>query len=232
MKPLKFIIAIIVILSCSKNSFSQYQRSEYEKILDMKNKISINHDDGRLESFYITDDNTKPRSEKFYYWYQSRKIQKTQGGFSGKLLHGSYQEFSGNKQLLRQGFYKKGLPHGEWKFWSDNQHLIKEEQWNKGRLNGQVSLYNEKGILSMQGPMNDAQWDGKIWVLDTVVNDYQWKYYSKGEEISKEEYIDQNIFRKTANYINSLWNKVFYRDKRQTLPSSDDNEIIPDIESN
>ncbi|MGG5905711.1 hypothetical protein, partial [Sphingobacterium daejeonense] len=46
---------------------------------DIKNRITINHDDGRLESFYITDEKTNVRSEKFYYWYQSRKIQRTQG---------------------------------------------------------------------------------------------------------------------------------------------------------
>ncbi|MGG5902611.1 toxin-antitoxin system YwqK family antitoxin [Sphingobacterium daejeonense] len=232
MRPLKFIIPIIILFSCSKNAFSQYQRSEYEKFLDIKNRITINHDDGRLESFYITDEKTNVRSEKFYYWYQSRKIQRTQGGFSGKLLHGSYQEFSGNKQLRRQGFYNKGLPHGEWKYWSDSQHLLKEEHWNKGKLNGLVSLYNEKGGLSMKGPMKDAQWNGKIQVLDTVVNDYQWKYYREGIEISAEEYIGQNIFRRTASFFNSLWYKVFLRDRTDKIPSSDDQEILPDIDSN
>ncbi|GEM68742.1 hypothetical protein SMI01S_23480 [Sphingobacterium mizutaii NBRC 14946 = DSM 11724] len=232
MRPLKFIIPVIILFSCSKIAFSQYQRSEYEKLLDIKNRITINHDERRLESFYITDEKTIVRSEKFYYWYQSRKVQRTQGGFSGKLLHGSYQEFSGNKQLLKQGFYRKGLPHGEWKYWSDSQHLLKEEHWSKGNLNGLVSLYNENGVLSRKGPMKDAQWNGKIQVLDTVVNDYQWKYYREGIEISAEEYIDKNIFRRTANFFNSLWDKVFLGNRNDKIPPSENQEILPDLDSN
>lgn len=228
MRIINFIIPAAILLS-SSYAYGQYQKTEYEKALDMKNRITINHDDGTFEVFYINENITNPRSEKYYYWYQSRKIQKTQGGYSGKLLHGNYQKFSRNRQLLKQGSYKKGLPHGNWKFWHANQHLKKEEHWSNGSLTGKVHLYNENGAVLMEGKMKDAQWNGKVLVLDSAKNKYHWKFYDDGKEISRKEYIDQSIFRKTAKYFSSIWHSVFGKEQSPASPTS---EIISEIEPN
>jgi antitoxin component YwqK of YwqJK toxin-antitoxin module len=68
----------------------------------------------------------------FYYWYQANAIHSTQGGFSGKLLNGAYNEYYPNKNLKSQGNYKKGLKTGLWKVWNKDGTLAEVIAWKKG----------------------------------------------------------------------------------------------------
>src|ERR1700744_5503516 len=52
--------------------------------------------------------------DRFYFWYSANTIHSTQGGFSGKLLNGSYTEYYPDKSLKQQGIFKAGLMMGKW----------------------------------------------------------------------------------------------------------------------
>jgi len=78
--------------------------------------------------------NPKAKANLFYYWYGANEIHVTQGGFSGKLLNGSYTEFYLNKNLEEQGSFKKGLKNGTWKRWNEDGTLNQVTQWKNGLI--------------------------------------------------------------------------------------------------
>jgi antitoxin component YwqK of YwqJK toxin-antitoxin module len=74
------------------------------------------------------------KSNLFYYWYSANSIHSTQGGFSGKLLDGEYDEYYPDKGLKEQGLFKKGLKSGTWKDWNADGTLKAEANWKNGVL--------------------------------------------------------------------------------------------------
>jgi antitoxin component YwqK of YwqJK toxin-antitoxin module len=74
------------------------------------------------------------KTDRFYYWYSSNEIHFTQGGYSGKLLNGMYNEFFLNKNLKQQGTFKKGLKDGTWKSWNEDGSLNEISKWKNGRI--------------------------------------------------------------------------------------------------
>jgi len=75
-----------------------------------------------------------PKKELFYNWYSANAIHSTQGGFSGKLLNGRYNEYYLNKSLKEQGAYKRGLKTGSWQQWKDDGTLLRQSSWKNGTL--------------------------------------------------------------------------------------------------
>jgi MORN repeat protein len=71
-------------------------------------------------------------SALLYYWYYADAIHTSQGGYSGKLLNGSYMEYYPDKNLKEQGYFKKGLKDGDWKSWDDSGKIISETNWKNG----------------------------------------------------------------------------------------------------
>ncbi|NQD71729.1 hypothetical protein HP439_13445 [Sphingobacterium shayense] len=185
---------------------------ELELLRNIQNRITINHDSGMKEVFTVTEKSTKTKSQKIYSWYQSQKVQHTQGGYSGKLLDGKYTSYYSNKHLAKQGSYKNGLANGTWKFWREDNMLQKEEQWKQGRQNGTTSHYNERGQLLQQGVTKDGKWEGKIWTYQPADSSYAWTYFHDGKSISQNEFIDSSLFRRTGRFFKGLWNRIFRQD--------------------
>ncbi len=71
-------------------------------------------------------------SDRLYFWYAANKIHSTEGGFSGRLLNGSYNEFYPDKNLREQGNFKKGLKDGVWKSWDEDGTLDSSSKWKNG----------------------------------------------------------------------------------------------------
>lgn len=107
-------------------------------------------------------DQVKPQSSKTYYWYSGNRIQHTQGGFSGRLLNGTYSEYYLNKNLKQQGTYKNGLKDGKWKTWESNGLLIEEVTWKKGIKEGTYAYYDKKGRISESGKYHHDLMEGSI----------------------------------------------------------------------
>lgn len=192
--------------------YSQYQRSEFEKLLDIRNRISINHPDGSKEVVNISELKRNTKSEKTYAWYKAQKINNTQGGYFGKLLHGQYRKFYSNKQLAIQGYYYKGLKTGKWTTWQNNGRLISEENWTKGTLSGAVKQFDNEGNISMEGAMKNGRWHGRVRNFTSTDSLANWYFYDHGNLISEDEYNNDNIFRKTASSLRRIWNQIFATD--------------------
>jgi len=84
---------------------------------------------------------------RFYYWYSSNAIKKTQGGYSGKLLNGLYVEYWPNKNLREQGNFYGGLKDKEWSSWSENGFLLRKVMWKMGEKSGVSEYFDEFGNL-------------------------------------------------------------------------------------
>jgi len=87
----------------------------------------------------------------YYHWYTADGIHVTQGGYEGKLLNGTYNEYYLNKNIKVQGTYLHGLQHSTWKSWNANGFLTGIYSWDKGVLNGEYRLFDGKGRLTEQG---------------------------------------------------------------------------------
>ncbi|MDP9080026.1 MAG: hypothetical protein M3O71_21580 [Bacteroidota bacterium] len=74
------------------------------------------------------------KKELFYAWYGANTIHFTQGGYSGRLLNGWYNEYYLNKNLKLQGFYKGGLKTGPWKEWKEDGSLTSQVNWKNGTI--------------------------------------------------------------------------------------------------
>jgi antitoxin component YwqK of YwqJK toxin-antitoxin module len=113
-------------------------------------KRYINTNDSIVEFNVLSfEKQVKTKAECNYNWYQSDRIQQTENGYSGKLLHGLYQVFYyPSMKLKSQGNLKNGLRNGIWKSWYQNSNLKTKNSWKKGKLNGQCFFYNEKGEIA------------------------------------------------------------------------------------
>jgi hypothetical protein len=87
----------------------------------------------------------KPKTDRFYYWYSGNAIHSTQGGFSGDLLNGLYNEYYINRNLKTQGNFKRGLKDGVWKRWNEDGTLKEVANWKDGLVeNGTPPTLLEK----------------------------------------------------------------------------------------
>ncbi|PRD46266.1 toxin-antitoxin system YwqK family antitoxin [Sphingobacterium haloxyli] len=209
---MKVYIPYSLLLSCFLLTVQgSYAQSEMDLLEQIQNRITINHDNGEKEVFTVTPKTTKAKSHRLYHWYQSQRVQRTQGGYTGKLLHGNYNRYAANKQLLLQGTYKKGLANGVWKEWRPNHRLVKEERWRKGLQDGNARHYDEQGNLLLRGKMKAGKWHGKVWAFDSGDSSYHWNYYDRGTQMSREEYTQANLFRRTGQFFERTWNNIFHR---------------------
>jgi antitoxin component YwqK of YwqJK toxin-antitoxin module len=100
--------------------------------------------------------------ELTYYWYGTGSIHPLQGGFSGQLLNGSYEEYYLNKNLKTQGTFEKGLKNGVWKDWDESGKLTRLFTWENGCWSGPFTLYNTRGQVIQSGRYVHNQLDGPV----------------------------------------------------------------------
>ncbi|MBB2145792.1 hypothetical protein GM921_09860 [Pedobacter sp. LMG 31464] len=99
---------------------------------------------------------------KNYYWFSSNELKITQGGFSGKLLHGSYTDFYLNKNLKEQGEFRMGLKNGIWNRWTEVGVLVAKVCYKDGLLEGRFYQYDSLGQLAEAGKYRQGKINGKL----------------------------------------------------------------------
>jgi len=136
---------IIAILLCSVTFSALAQKIPDEGIY----KVRITLADMTILAEINPASNPSVKSNLFYYWYEANEIHSTQGGFSGKLLNGTYNEYYPNKNLKEQGGFKKGLKTGTWKSWNKDGTLAEITKWQKGTQvsNKKVPLWRRLPFL-------------------------------------------------------------------------------------
>lgn len=124
------------------------------------------------------------KHDRRYAWFGGNQIHLTQGGFSGRLLHGAYVEHFGTKEIKSQGAYQKGLADGEWRIWRDDGSLDSVLVYSSGILNGKFERYDTAGFLLESGQYKNGKLNGKIkrWVAKDSL---QVVWYKNGKLYSK-----------------------------------------------
>lgn len=152
MKRLK--IYVLAILACCM-LFTIGTNAQAYKNNALTYKIIINYDDHTVVGY------TKPvsgkviaKADKYYYWFSGKNVEVTQGGYSGKLLNGSYADYYQNKQLKESGWYAAGLKTGQWKAWSEQGALLNDYQWINGVKAGVYHRYDAQGKVIETGTFN------------------------------------------------------------------------------
>jgi len=102
------------------------------------------------------------KSDRKYAWFSGNQIRYTQGGYSGKLLDGVYNEFYDTKGLKTQGLYQMGLKTGNWKSWGEDGKLDSIIHYSSGKANGRFEKYDQEGVLLERGKYQDGQLNGKL----------------------------------------------------------------------
>ncbi|HEY0975936.1 MAG TPA: hypothetical protein VGE21_00585, partial [Flavobacteriales bacterium] len=69
----------------------------------------IGVEDGYVEGCSIEVQGMEVKEGRDYHWVKGQRIQVTQGGFSGRLLHGRTTHYNANGQLREEGRYHRGL---------------------------------------------------------------------------------------------------------------------------
>ena len=135
-------IFILVILVVSRTSYSQ----EISKDLYLKRII---RQENQTYQFKVmensTDNEVTYHHPKFYYWFKSQHVVRTQGASSGQLLHGIFESFYDSNQLSSKGLFNKGLKHGVWTYWNLNGIIIRKETWDYGIQRGDETVYDAQG---------------------------------------------------------------------------------------
>ena len=111
-------------------------------------KIHVKIGDFSVETFIkISKKKIRVKENLTYFWYKSRSINSTKGGYSGQLLDGNYDRFDMDKKLIEQGKFVTGLKHGIWKIWHPNGELKSKIYYRKGLKHGLEVVFNSEGVV-------------------------------------------------------------------------------------
>nr|WP_068893384.1 hypothetical protein [Pedobacter panaciterrae] len=196
----KRISLLVMVLTLIVNlAMGQYSTKDF-----LTHKVIVNHDDYTVVAYVRPTNKIYVESDRLYYWFSTNLIKSTQGGYSGKLLNGRYQEFFLNKSMKEWGAFSAGLKTGKWKSWDEAGKLKEEYYWDSGKKNGIYSKYDSVGKVAEKGKYRNDLLNGKQTVF--IGDSTQITYFKKGKVIEKPHFMPKfirNIFSK-----NSLKNTV------------------------
>lgn len=127
-----------------------------------------------------------PYFDRHYHWVRAQSLHITQGGVGGTALHGSYQAYHPNGQLLEEGQFDRGLKNGTWKKWAQDGLLTQVEKWKYGRLHGITQRYSDQGEL-----LEEARYRKGKLVVKKEKKDRK-RLFRKMEKIEKEEKVKRS----------------------------------------
>jgi hypothetical protein len=154
-------------------------------------------------------DNVKdPLNDKTYYWYAFDRIHCNEGGWSGNLLHGSFQVFNVQNDLIEEGQFEKGLKQGDWFFWNADGTIKQKTEWEDGEKSRMIEY--EAGKLVKEISYKNGMLHGK-----TI-------FYKDGNVVDVVKYNDGQIIekkKKDEQWFLSRWlRKWKQRENKDSVP--------------
>lgn len=136
----------------------------------LSHRVTVRSDDHTVVAYVKPVKGVSILNDRTYYWFSGNQINTTQGGYSGKLLHGEYQDFYSNKKLKESGDFSKGLKDGIWKTWNENGILNELFTFKNGQRNGVYTKYDQTGGVIEKGSYKNDLLSGQqtISVGDSV----------------------------------------------------------------
>lgn len=105
-----------------------------------------------------------PQPGLTYYWFDGQKLHQNQGGFSGSLLHGTFEKKAAGGQMIEKGEFANGLKDGIWNTWDETGRLTGETKWQKGERAGKSYFFNpDTGEKTISNYRHNVQ-DGRYYV--------------------------------------------------------------------
>jgi antitoxin component YwqK of YwqJK toxin-antitoxin module len=164
--------------------FSLYAQ-EFEPVKENMEIIVTGADSIKRIHIRTEQKNIRTESGVNYYWYANNQVNYNFGGYSGRLLHGTYSVFDKTGKLVILGKFKNGAKTGLWKYWNGTGFLIKQEKWKNGKLHGSVQEFDNAGKLIKCSSYQKGLLHGKqfIYLPDTTII----KQFKNGKEIIKKK---------------------------------------------
>lgn len=185
-------LALLLIFITCIFSFDKVEGQRYSKDF-LTHKIIVNNDKGSVVAYVKPVKPIPVQSDQQYYWFSGNQVNSTQGGYSGKLLNGGYQEFYLNKSLKESGLFSKGVKTGIWKNWTESGQLKADYTWNFGKKNGIYHTYDSLGRLAETGKYRNGLLNGRQ--KKVVADSIQVVYYKKGKVTTPKSIIPGFIRR-------------------------------------
>ncbi|TKC60300.1 hypothetical protein FBD94_15455 [Pedobacter hiemivivus] len=173
---------------------------KYEKDY-LTHKIIVNEEDRTIVAYVKPVKQISLDTDKRYYWFSNDRIKSTQGGFSGKLLNGRYEEFYADKNLKEKGSLDKGLKSGVWKRWDEKGKLKDDYTWNLGRMDGIYHKYDSVGKVLETGKYKNDLLNGK-------------QYTYAGTGVKELRYKDGKVVVRKKLRIPRFMGKLFDKKKK------------------
>lgn len=217
----KILVLNTFLLLALMHSFAQ-KISELD--MYMNRTVTVDHDTLKIVAGILEESvEIKPDYRLYYYWYKSSEIKRTRGGFSGKILHGSYIEYFSDKSIRIKGEFLLGLKTGEWKEWKPNGELVSIANWFKGIKHGIYREFDDEGHIITEGVYKKGLKQGT------------WVFYEKEEVVKKIAYkdgeeIDNTKVTKSKKHTNK--SKKDKKEKKQAREAGKDDSMTPVIDSN
>jgi hypothetical protein len=163
---------------------------------DGTRKVRITDPERTIVAELDPDAHPSVETDRSYFWYSGNMIHSTQGGYSGKLLDGNYQEFYPSKGLKELGKFKKGLKQGLWKVWDEAGTLTQSITWKQGKKQGEFQYYNAQGTLKQSGKYQDDVMQGKV------------RNYVGSDSVQVVKYKDGKVAKPVPPTDHHWWDKV------------------------
>jgi hypothetical protein len=190
----------------------------------VSDKVTVNGSEQTVVAYLRPVKEVEIAADRFYHWYSANQINRTQGGFSGKLLNGQYTSFYRNKNLKEQGEFKKGLQHGPWKSWYENGQLRAISKWRWGMKSGRFEEFTESGLKSRSGRYAQGELQGKVRLYtgkdsSTITTYKDGSVYTKKAKKGNALNMVTRAGRGVKGFVSKLFKKKNKAEKRST-PSS------------
>jgi hypothetical protein len=186
--------------------------------------VYINYTDHSVRAQVLKEPGkTHPEKGHFYYWYMNNNIKMTDGGFDGKLLHGTYKSFYRDLSLMEQGEFVHGEKSGEWISWYENGHIHEVSHYKNGLLSGKYELYNEDGSIKERSEYSKGELNGDRILIEKGLPDSvihykhgsiaQQKYSRKKKSLATKDSIPPTLKKKndTAQADSISFAKKFHK---------------------
>ena len=131
------VVSLVLLVSCKPLELTEINLA--------RNAVTIQVADTTIKAG-VQDVQTATSLGYTYYWFENGKINKSQGAYTGKLLHGQFKSYhTASKRLLELGMFDRGLKIGSWLSWYDNGNLRRKSEYTHGLMDGSTFLFDSAG---------------------------------------------------------------------------------------
>lgn len=178
LKTIAYNFLLFLCLICPQSIFAGTEKPFVQ--------VVIQEEPGQVHQYYVIYQGIDRKTNQFvhYYWHRNGKHFSTQGGYSGNLLHGAYEEFDKSGRLKIRGHFHFGAKDGIWKFWNRSGAISGLEYWKNGFLQKKVISESDSTIIS---------------------------YYRKNQQHGRQIFTKEGKTISKQNYRNG---KIYIREKK------------------